>query len=138
AEDGVAISGALAGSGHASLVPTQLWRLLNDDGVPERLRAVLLGGATIPVELTHAAQQRGISCFCGYGMTELASTVCGKAADGLPDVGAPLAGREVREVDNEVWIRAAGMASGYWLDGAVRPVTSAHGWFATRARGEIG
>ena len=135
--DGMGLSGALAGCSHASLVPTQLWRLLNDDGVPERLRAVLQGGATIPVELTHAAQQRGISCFCGYGMTELASTVCGKAADGLPDVGAPLAGREVRVVDNEVWIRAASMASGYWLDGALRPVTNAEGWFATRDRGYI-
>lgn len=128
---------ALSGCSHASLVPTQLWRLLNDPQRPETLHTVLLGGATIPVELTHAAQQRGIACFCGYGMTELASTVCAKAADGLPDVGAPLPGREVRIVANEVWVRAASLASGYWHNGMLLPLTNAEGWFATRDRGVI-
>ncbi|MEG3387560.1 hypothetical protein V5H41_29665, partial [Salmonella enterica] len=33
-------------------------------------------------------------CWCGYGLTEFASTVCAKEADGSDDVGAPLPGKQ--------------------------------------------
>ena len=127
---------ALAGCTHASLVPTQLWRLLSDNAGLS-LKAVLLGGAAIPVELTNDAQARGIRSFCGYGLTEFASTVCAKEADGEADVGAVLPGRELRLVDGEVWLRAQSMASGYWRDGELVPLVNEQGWFATRDRGEI-
>lgn len=127
---------ALAGCSHASLVPTQLWRLLNDN-VPVSLKAVLLGGAAIPIELTQQARERGIRSWCGYGLTEFASTVCAKEADGKPDVGYALPGREVRIVGEEVWLRAASMASGYWCNGALLPLVNSEGWFATRDRGEL-
>ncbi|VAX69373.1 O-succinylbenzoic acid--CoA ligase [Enterobacter cloacae] len=127
---------ALQGCTHASLVPTQLWRLLNTH---QRiaLKAVLLGGAAIPVELTQQARAQGISTFCGYGLTEFASTVCAKEADGEPDVGSALPGREVQVVNGEVWIKAQSMASGYWRDSALLPLTNSEGWFATRDRGEL-
>lgn len=127
---------ALAGCSHASLVPTQLWRLLNDN-VPVSLKAVLLGGAAIPVELTLQARERGIRSWCGYGLTEFASTVCAKEADGQPDVGYALPGREVKIVGEEVWLRAASMASGYWCNGELLPLVNGEGWFATRDRGEL-
>lgn len=127
---------ALAGCSHASLVPTQLWRLLNDN-VPVSLKAVLLGGAAIPVELTLQARERGIRSWCGYGLTEFASTVCAKEADGQPDVGYALPGREVKIVGEEVWLRAASMASGYWCNGELLPMVNGEGWFATRDRGEL-
>ncbi|WBU50791.1 o-succinylbenzoate--CoA ligase [Kosakonia pseudosacchari] len=127
---------ALAGCSHASLVPTQLWRLLNDN-VPVSLKAVLLGGAAIPVELTQQARERGIRSWCGYGLTEFASTVCAKEADGKPDVGYALPGREVKIVGEEVWLRAASMSSGYWCNGALLPLVNREGWFATRDRGEL-
>ncbi|MBZ7670147.1 o-succinylbenzoate--CoA ligase [Klebsiella grimontii] len=127
---------ALRGCTHASLVPTQLWRLLNGDaGVS--LKAVLLGGAAIPVALTEQARRRGIRCWCGYGLTEFASTVCAKEADGLADVGRPLPGREVRIFDGEVWLRSDSMAEGYWRDGKTVPLINADGWFATRDRGRL-
>jgi O-succinylbenzoic acid--CoA ligase len=85
------------------------------------LKAVLLGGAAIPVA-DRAGGQRGIRCWCGYGLTEFASTVCAKEADGLADVGQPLPGREVRIVDGEVWLRADSMAAGYWRDGQMVPL----------------
>ena len=97
---------ALAGCTHASLVPTQLWRLLAQPLAGMTLKAVLLGGAMIPVELTERAEEAGIRCWCGYGLTELASTVCAKRADARPGVGLPLGGREIKLVDEEVWIRA--------------------------------
>jgi len=125
---------ALQGCTHASLVPTQLWRLLADD-TPVDLQAVLLGGAAIPVELTTRALQRGIQTWCGYGLTEFASTVCAKPADGAPDVGYALPGREVRIVNGEVWLRAESMAAGYWRNGALVPLVNEEGWFATRDRG---
>ncbi|MFZ3388708.1 o-succinylbenzoate--CoA ligase [Buttiauxella gaviniae] len=130
------LSDALQGCTHASLVPTQLWRML-EQSPPESLREVLLGGAAIPVELTQAAQEKGINCWCGYGLTELASTVCAKRADGLPDVGEALPGREVKIVDQEVWIRADSQASGYWKEGVVVPLVNSQGWFATRDRGVL-
>ena len=126
----------LAGCTHASLVPTQLWRLLvNRSSVS--LKAVLLGGAAIPIELTEQAREQGIRCFCGYGLTEFASTVCAKEADGLADVGSPLPGREVKIVNNEVWLRAASMAEGYWRNGQLVSLVNDEGWYATRDRGEV-
>lgn len=127
---------ALHGCTHASLVPTQLWRLLNDEQ-PLSLKAVLLGGAAIPADLTKQASAMGIRTFCGYGLTEFASTVCAREANGGDDVGTPLAGRELKLVKGEVWLRAQSMASGYWRDGALVPLVNAEGWFATRDRGEI-
>lgn len=130
------LAAALQSCTHASLVPTQLWRLLNDEA-PVSLKAVLLGGASIPVELTNHARERGITTWCGYGLTEFASTVCAKAADGEPDVGFALPGREVRIVDGEVWLRATSLAAGYWRQGALQPIADESGWFATRDRGVL-
>ena len=129
------LADALAGCTHASLVPTQLWRLLAEPGNAPDLKAVLLGGAAIPVELTDAAGARGIACWCGYGLTEFASTVFAKRADGKADVGYLLAGREARIVNHEIWLRGDSMAAGYWRDGGVYAFTNSEGWFATRDRG---
>ena len=131
------LADALAGCTHASLVPTQLWRLLSEPMAKHALKEVLLGGAMIPVSLTQQAEAVGIHCWCGYGLTELASTVCAKRADELPGVGAPLSGREIRLVDQEVWIRSTGLALGYWLRGQLVPITDDQGWFHTRDRGAM-
>lgn len=127
---------ALQGCSHASLVPTQLWRLLNGDAQVS-LKAVLLGGAAIPVELTEQARAKGIRSWCGYGLTEFASTVCAKEADGEADVGQPLPRRELKIIDGEVWLRGDSMAAGYWRDGELVPLVNEQGWFATRDRGEL-
>ena len=127
---------ALAGCTHASLVPTQLWRLL-EENARVNLKAVLLGGAAIPVALTQRASARGIRTWCGYGLTEFASTVCAKTADGEPGVGQPLPGREVRIVNGEVWLRGESMAAGYWRHGELIPLVNDEGWFATRDRGVL-
>ncbi|MFP1765162.1 o-succinylbenzoate--CoA ligase [Lonsdalea quercina] len=126
---------ALRGCTHASLVPTQLWRLLSQGDVPTSLTAVLLGGAMIPLTLTQQAEAIGIRCWCGYGLTELASTVCAKRADGRPGVGMPLAGRHIKAVGEEIWLRGNSLAAGYWRDGALLPLTDDQGWFHTRDRG---
>lgn len=127
---------ALAGCTHASLVPTQLWRLLAQPLAGMTLKAVLLGGAMIPVELTERAEEAGIRCWCGYGLTELASTVCAKrrcAAGRWPAARRP----RIKLVDEEVWIRAESLALGYWRHGHLQPLADEQGWFATRDRGAM-
>jgi len=134
--DGQPFEAALQECSHASLVPTQLWRLLKGTPLSEKLKDVLLGGAQIPPELTLQAERAGIRCWCGYGMTETASTVTAKRADGSAGVGLPLSGKDVKIVDQEVLIRSDSLACGYWKNGALTPVVSTDGWLHTRDRGE--
>lgn len=131
----IALESAMTGCTHVSLVPTQLLRLLdgNIDGL--NLRAVLLGGAMIPPDLTERAEAQGICCWCSYGLTEFASTVCAKRADGRPGVGLPLPGSNMRLVAEEVWLRGSCQAAGYWQQGALVPLDQGDGWFHTRDRG---
>nr|WP_314420745.1 o-succinylbenzoate--CoA ligase [uncultured Erwinia sp.] len=126
---------ALARSSFASLVPTQLWRLLNQPALPSGLRAVLLGGAAIPAELTRQAEAAGIRCWCGYGLTETASTVCAGRVQGSGSVGIPLPGQEVKLVENEVWLRSPTLAQGYWQNGELQQMTDDNGWLHTGDRG---
>ncbi|KGT91776.1 O-succinylbenzoic acid--CoA ligase [Erwinia typographi] len=128
---------ALADCSFASLVPTQLWRLLHHACLPANLRSVLLGGSAIPAPLTQQAEAAGIACWCGYGMTETASTVTAKRADGRSGVGQALAGHQVRVVAGEVQLRSAALACGYWREGELLTLTDAQGWFATRDGGQI-
>ncbi|MBN3054901.1 o-succinylbenzoate--CoA ligase [Pectobacterium brasiliense] len=131
------LDSALRDCTHASLVPTQLWRLLSEGTFPSALKAVLLGGAMIPQALTQQAEARGVSCWCGYGLTELASTACAKRADGRSGVGMPLFGREIRLVEDEILLRGGTLAAGYWRDGKLIPLVDDDGWFHTRDRGRF-
>ena len=120
---------------HASLVPTQLQRVLDSDAVASLdLKQVLLGGAMIPVSLTDAARERGIECWCGYGMTEMASTVTAKRANASAGVGAVLPHREVMLQDGEVWVKGETLCLGYYRNKTVFPV-SEQAWFATKDLG---
>lgn len=40
-------------------------------------------------------------------------------------------------MDDEVWLRAASIASGYWRNGQLIPLVNGEGWFATRDRGVL-
>ncbi|OOH87297.1 o-succinylbenzoate--CoA ligase [Pasteurellaceae bacterium 15-036681] len=126
----------LAKVSHASLVPTQLQRYLAQYSVSQQIEQhILLGGAFIPPDLIQKAIQFGITTYAGYGMTEMASTICAVKNE-LDNVGYPLKGREVQIEHDEIWVKGAGLALGYWLDGAVQPLTNAQGWLATKDRGE--
>ncbi len=124
---------------HVSLVPTQLQRwfdYLVEHPQPIQTQAVLLGGTQIPVKLTQALSELGIRSYSGYGMTEMASTAFAKQSDGKIGVGQPLLGREFKLVNEEVWLKGAGLAMGYWRDGWVDPLTNAEGWFQTKDKGQ--
>ncbi len=116
---------------HASLVPTQLQRLLSH-GKPDALKEVLLGGAEIPVSLTSMAEQSGIRCWCGYGMTEMASTITVKRADGELTVGTPLAYRQVAiSGESEVLVGGGPLSPGYMVDGELKPLPLTDGLFSS-------
>ncbi|MGL6175397.1 MAG: o-succinylbenzoate--CoA ligase, partial [Vibrionaceae bacterium] len=125
---------ALDGATHASLVPTQLQTLLDQKAMPASLNTVLLGGAQIPQKLVTQAQQQGLSCWCGYGMTEMGSTVTAKRADPLFSVGVALPLRKVRLTGRgEVQVRGPCLAKGYVKSGVLKPF---RGWFATKDRAQ--
>lgn len=125
---------------HASLVPTQGNRwlaYLAQQPVSPKTRAVLLGGSQIPVELAQQLTQKGISVFNGYGMTEMASTICAKKFDAKAGVGLPLLGRDVKLIDDEIYVKGAGLALGYWQHGEIIPFELKQGFFKTKDKGQI-
>ncbi|WP_158074859.1 AMP-binding protein [Salinivibrio sp. ML323] len=128
---GESMASALTHVSHASLVPTQLYRVLPSlRQCPDTstLSHVLLGGAAISSALTEQAEQQGVSCWCGYGMTETASTVTLKRADGQDDVGTILPYRDLMVADDgEVIHRGETLALGVWQAGALHQIDASTG-----------
>ena len=126
---------------HASLVPTQLRRLLDVRGgraAPPTFRCVLVGGAHAPRELVEQALGVGWPVALTWGMTEMTSQV----ATAPPDltrrkpgtVGVPLDGVEVRIAgDGELLARGRTLARG--LVGAAHALVDEAGWYHT---GDLG
>ncbi len=67
-------------------------------------------------------------------MTEMASTVCAKRADGKK-VSLPLKGKQVRLVDDEIQIQSDSQALGYWFNGQLHPLNCLDNWFKTNDKG---
>ncbi|MCE0494675.1 o-succinylbenzoate--CoA ligase [Vibrio salinus] len=129
------LSSDINGVTHASLVTTQLQRLLDSD-VSLSLTHVLLGGSDIPVKLSDAASASGIETWVGYGMTEAASTVTAKRANGECGVGAILPNRQFKLEDGRIWIGGKTLASGYYRQGQLTPLTTDGKWFDSKDLGE--
>ncbi|MFV0575709.1 MAG: o-succinylbenzoate--CoA ligase [Vibrio sp.] len=121
---------------HASLVPIQLQRLL-DSQQPLTLKRVLLGGSHIPLALTERAKQQGIECWLGYGMTETASTVIAKQADGSPTAGFILPKRKFKLQGERIFVAGETLAAGYLSQGQLMAlVTAENPWFDTKDLGK--
>ncbi|RMG67928.1 MAG: hypothetical protein D6715_03625 [Calditrichaeota bacterium] len=76
-------------------MPTQLYRLLRDESMAERLRslkAILLGGAPVPALLLERALALELPLFTSYGCTEMASQVT-TTAPGDPAEALQTSGR---------------------------------------------
>jgi O-succinylbenzoic acid--CoA ligase len=114
----------------ASLVPTQLVRLL-DAGVDlSRFRAILLGGAEAPADLLSRARAAGAPIVTTYGMSETAG---GCVYDGLP-----LDGVEVRITgDGRVAVRGPMLMSGYRLRPDLTAAALSDGWLVTSDLGHL-
>jgi len=110
----------------ASLVPTQLTALLDDEAwrPPAGLRAVLLGGAAAPRALLDRAAARGVRFLTTYGMTETFGQLATAPADRAGDPDAPLVPLDgvalatgTPAAPAPITVRAPMLATGY-LDGA--------------------
>ena len=126
---------------HLSLVPTQLYRLLQSPNFrleQTAVRHLLLGGAPIPASLVAACQAQGVTPQVSYGLSEMATQVCTRYADGhSASVGTPLPGRELKLVDGEICVRGTTLFAGYYRGGALEPALDADGWFHTGDLGEL-
>ncbi|MEM1093116.1 MAG: o-succinylbenzoate--CoA ligase [Bacteroidota bacterium] len=129
---------------HLSLVPTQLIRLLRAGlhAPLQRYAAILLGGSAMPSGMLREAHAHGLPIHTSYGMTEMSSQIAttppAADLDTLHTAGHVLPHRALRIADSgEVQVRGETLCLGRWEDGAVVPLTTADGWYATRDVGEI-
>jgi o-succinylbenzoate---CoA ligase len=127
---------------HVSLVGTQLFRWMTAwEGLPDQLRAVLLGGGEVARRIVEQALERGVPVHTSYGLTEMASQVTatppGAADDALRTAGRPLRYREVMvDERGEILVRGRTLFAGYIEAGRlVRPLEG--GWFRTGDLGEM-
>ncbi len=134
------------GSTHLSLVPTQLFRLMNHGRAVEALRAarcILMGGGPIADNLVRDATDAGLPLATSYGMTETAGLICaappGSPIEDLLTSGRPLTRETVTVApDGEILVRGATTFAGY-LDerGTInRPAVNGD-WFPTGDLGRL-
>jgi o-succinylbenzoate---CoA ligase len=134
--DSEAVASTLA-AGEASLVslvPTMLRRLLGAgfERAPA-LRAALVGGGPVPLDLLEWAAARKLPVVATYGMTETASQIATLAPEEAVrkrgTAGRPLPGVEVKTAgDGEILVRGPMVAPGSIAD---------DGWLHTGDRGSL-
>jgi O-succinylbenzoic acid--CoA ligase len=90
----------------ASLVPTQLARLI-DSAPPPSLRVVLLGGAPADPSLLVRARDAGWPVAPSYGLTQACSAVTIAEPGDVETSGHPLPGVAVELVDGEIVVEGA-------------------------------
>jgi o-succinylbenzoate---CoA ligase len=101
---------------HASLVTTQLVRLLEAGVDLSGPRAILVGGGPVPMDVLEEAMGRGASVVQTYGLTETASQVTTLAPQDarrkLGSAGRPLLTTHLRIFDGEICVQGPVVAPG--------------------------
>jgi long-chain acyl-CoA synthetase len=112
----------------------------------ESVHRAASGAARLTEEIAHSVKERlGLDLQEGYGLTETAPIVATSVGTDAPigSVGRPLAGVEVRLVDEdegdvyvgdpgELWVRGPNVFQGYWNDPeATRRALTDDGWLRT-------
>ena len=144
-----------------SIVPTQLWRLVEHPDLERydlsALEVIGGGGATFSPDLLRRTAERlphaATALRVGYGMTETAGTVTMLQPPAPPrhrsSVGTPVAGTEIEIRDHDgaplddgeigqIWARGAQVFLGYWNDEAATTAALDGGrWYATGDFGRV-
>lgn len=130
---------------HLSLVPTQLYRLLREERTNEvraELRAVLLGGASVPANLLEEGFARGLPLYTSYGLTEMASQVTATSSDTSREQrftsGKVLAYRQLCiSPAGEILVKGETLFKGYVDREALERPVDSDGWFTTGDLGKL-
>jgi fatty-acyl-CoA synthase len=151
------LSDPALGVTHYFGVPQIAQMLCDDPGYRSadlrRLRAIVVGGAPLPLPLCERLLDDGLLLVNGFGMTET-STVTGMPLDAAAirarpvSVGLPAPAVEVRVVRadgqdaapgevGEVWIRGPAVTSGYWRQPDATAAAFTEGWFRSGDAGML-
>ncbi len=126
---------------HASFVPTQLIRLLQEKPKFPFLRCALLGGAPIPYDLFIQGIKQNIPLFATYGMTEMASqiaTACHEVHPPVLHFGKPLPYRDIKiDETGEILVRGDCLFLGYVGSSGITRPSTLEGWFPTKDLGNL-
>ena len=122
---------------HISLVPTQLSKLLTDTSSKlKSIKALLLGGGAVSLDLLAELKQRNIASYTSYGMTEMGSQITTGPALSDGSSGKLLPKRELKIEDGVIWVHGECLFMGYLTDKGIEKPLDADGWFYTKDRGE--
>lgn len=122
---------------HISLVPTQLLNLLADKQASlTSIKALLLGGGAVSIDLLKQLEQRHIASFTSYGMTEMGSQITTGPALSDGTSGKLLPRRELKIVDDVIWVRGECLFMGYLTENGIEKPLDADSWFYTKDKGE--
>jgi len=123
---------AATGPRYTALVPTQLVRLLDEDGpglaAAKAFDGIILGAAATSPKLRARAAEEGVRIVPSYGMSETAS---GCVYDGVPLDGVTVE----PDADDRIRISGPVLSHGYRLAPTLTAESFRDGWFHTSDRG---
>jgi len=124
---------------HVSMVPTQLYRLVQNkpQSIPSSIKSILVGGAPIGLDLFEKISHLGINILPTYGMTEMSSQVTmAHPKDSSSGVALPY--REIRiSEEGEILVRGKTLFLGYLQNKTNLHCPLNDTWFATKDLGKI-
>lgn len=124
---------------HISLVPTQLYRLLqlDDTSWASNLDCILLGGAAVSTPLQTAAKKLPCKVFKSYGLTEFAAQVQIQDCEN-PDTYHPSHAQFKLDKDGHILIKSPCLFKGYLgSDQAIICDRVDNEWFLTSDHGKL-
>ncbi|MBX3719273.1 MAG: o-succinylbenzoate--CoA ligase [Parachlamydiales bacterium] len=132
---------------HASFVPTQLFRFLQEPQemigkIAESATCLLIGGAPLSPSLAQKAFAHRLPLFTAYGMTEMSSMITlaePHEIDKRLHMGKQLPFRSLRIDENgEILVRGQTLFSGYWDPVQQKPILpTLNGWLPTKDLGSL-
>jgi O-succinylbenzoic acid--CoA ligase len=128
---------------HISLVSTQLYRLMNDEKVTnhlKKMKAILLGGSSIPPNLIQKSIENELPIYTSYGSTEMASQITttspNEQFEKMHTSGKVLNHRQLKmAADREILVKGDTLFKGYVKGERYNLDLDSEGWFAT---GDLG
>ncbi len=125
---------------HVSLVPAQLYRILEDPKnhpVLKSLKCILLGGSVLPKHLIERSLFLMLPVYLSYGLTEMSSQVAtGKPPDAYTPCAKVLPYRQMRIAsDGEILVKGETLFKGYGTGPRLHLPLISDGWFQT---GDLG